>query len=151
MIKDDVALTGALTIKINDKVVKEVKNLVVDTGKQWVASMMAGTGAAIDGMQIGNTLGTPNTYAAGATDIALETTDAADIQTTTTTAVEGTTDKSVTFSATFAPTENGVATPAGIVEAGLFAGAVMLARTEFPIVNKGEKDSMSITWKITVS
>lgn len=150
MVKDDVALTGALTIKINDKVVKEVKNLVVDTGKQWVASMMAGTGDAIDGMQIGVTLGTVDTYAAGASDTALLTTVAADIQTTTTTAVEGA-DKSVTFSATFEPTNNGISVPAGIVEAGLFAGAIMLARTEFPIVNKGEKDKMSITWKITVS
>ena len=42
----------------------------------------------------------------------------------------------------------------GITEAGIFNDdtvGTMLARTVFPIVNKGDDDSMTITWTITVS
>ena len=46
-------------------------------------------------------------------------------------------------------------TASGITEAGLFSqvaiGGTMLARTVFPVINKGTGDSMRITWKITLT
>ena len=41
-----------------------------------------------------------------------------------------------------------------MVQAGLFNGAsggTMLARTVFAVVNKGEADSMTISWSVTIS
>jgi len=43
MIQDNFALTGALTIAINDEVVQETKNLVVTVGKNWVANRLKDT------------------------------------------------------------------------------------------------------------
>jgi len=40
MINDNFALTGALTIAVNNEVVQETNNLVVTAGKEWVADRM---------------------------------------------------------------------------------------------------------------
>jgi hypothetical protein len=53
MINDNFALTGALTIAVNDKVVQETHNLVVTSGKKWVARRMAGTDSNMTHMAIG--------------------------------------------------------------------------------------------------
>jgi hypothetical protein len=53
MINDNLALTGALTIAVNDKVVQETHNLVVTSGKKWVARRMAGTDSNMTHMAIG--------------------------------------------------------------------------------------------------
>jgi hypothetical protein len=37
MINDNLTLTGALTISVNNEVVQETNNLVVAVGKEWVA------------------------------------------------------------------------------------------------------------------
>jgi hypothetical protein len=53
MIKDNFALTGALTIAINNEVVQKTKNLVVTSGKEWVAKRMAGQDSNMTHMAIG--------------------------------------------------------------------------------------------------
>jgi hypothetical protein len=141
MVNENLKLTGALTIALNDEVVHEVDNLVVTAGKNFVASRMKDTTkAAMTHMAVGT--GT-TAAAAGNTTLVTET----DRNALTSTTV---TNNAVAYVATWAA---GDAT-AALTEAGIFDAASsgdMLARTVFSVVNKGAADSMTITWTITVS
>ena len=140
MIHDDLKLTGALTIALNDEVVQETENLVVTAGKNWVADRMNNANTVMTHMAVGT-----GTNAAAAGDTALQTENDRNALTSTTV-----TDNAVAYVATWAA---GDAT-AAITEAGIFDAASsgdMLARTVFSVVNKGAADSMTITWTITVS
>ena len=53
MVNDNFALTGALTIAVNNEVVQKTKNLVVASGKEWVAKRMAGQDSNMTHMAIG--------------------------------------------------------------------------------------------------
>lgn len=140
MIHDDLKLTGALTIAVNDEIVQETENLVVTAGKNWVADRMNNANAVMSHMAVGT-----GTTAAAAGNTALVTeTDRNALDSTTVT------NNAVAYVATWAA---GDAT-AALTEAGLFDAASsgdMLARTVFSVVNKGAADSMTITWTITVS
>jgi hypothetical protein len=140
MITDDLKLTGALTIALNDEIVQETENLVVTAGKNWVADRMNDANAVMSHMAVGT--GTTEVLAA---QTALITENDRNALTSTTV-----TDNAVAYVATWAA---GDAT-AAITEAGIFdasTGGDMLARTKFDVVNKGSADSMTITWTITVS
>jgi hypothetical protein len=140
MIHDDLKLTGALTIAVNDEIVQETENLVVTAGKNWVADRMNNVNTVMTHMAVGT--GT-TAAAAGNTTLVTE----SDRNTLTSTTV---TANAVAYVATWAA---GDAT-AALTEAGLFdaaSGGDMLARTVFSVVNKGAADSMTITWTITVS
>ena len=140
MITDDLKLTGALTIALNDEIVQETENLVVTAGKNWVADRMNNANTVMTHMAVGT--GTTEALAAQ-TALVTET----DRNTLTSTTV---TNNAVAYVATWAA---GDAT-AAITEAGIFDAASsgdMLARSKFDVVNKGSADSMTITWTITVS
>ena len=68
MINDNFALTGALTIAVNEEVVQKTHNLVVTSGKEWVAKRMAGQDSNMTHMAIGT-----GTTAAAAAQTALVT------------------------------------------------------------------------------
>lgn len=141
MIKDDLSLKGKLTIAVNGQTVREVPNLVVTAGKEFVASRMAGVSSnEMSHMAIGTDNTSP---AAGNTALGSE---AARVSLTSTTV----TNADVVYVATF-----GAGTGTGsIVEAGLFnasSGGDMLCRTTFAVVNKQSNDSITITWTVTVS
>jgi len=141
MVNENLKLTGALTIALNDKVVHEVDNLVVTAGKNFVASRMKDTTkAAMTHMAVGT-----GTTAAAASQTALVT--EADRNALTSTTV---TANAIAYVCTWAA---GDAT-AALTEAGIFnasSGGDMLCRTVFSVVNKGASDSMTITWTVTVS
>jgi hypothetical protein len=143
MLQENLKLTGKLSIAINDEVVKEVDNLVVSDGKDFVASRMEGT---TDAVMSHMAIGTGST-AAAAGDSALGS-EVARVALTSTTVSSNT----VTYVATF-----GAGTPssaAAVTEAGLLnasSAGTMLCRTVFDVVNKGTADSMTITWTVTVS
>ena len=140
MIHDDLKLTGALTIALNDVIVEETENLVVTAGKNWVADRMNNANTVMTHMAVGT-----GTTAAAAGNTALVTETDRNALTSTTV-----TNNAVAYVATWAA---GDAT-AALTEAGLFDAASsgdMLARTKFDVVNKGSADSMTITWTITVS
>ena len=140
MIHDDLKLTGALTIALNDVIVRETENLVVTAGKNWVADRMNDANAVMSHMAVGT--GTTEALVAQTT---LVTENDRNALTSTTV-----TDNAVAYVATWAA---GDAT-AAITEAGIFdaaTGGDMLARTVFSVVNKGAADSMTITWTVTVS
>ena len=140
MIHDDLKLTGALNIALNDVIVQETENLVVTAGKNWVADRMNNANTVMTHMAVGT-----GTTAASAAQTALITESDRNALTSTTV-----TDNAVAYVATWAAGDATAAlTEAGILDAA--SGGDLLARTVFSVVNKGAADSMTITWTITVS
>ena len=143
---DNSKATGKLTVEIkNDKGVvietREVKNLVVDDGLEYIASRMKDTSAtAMSHMAIGT-----GSTAAAAGNTALGTEAARQALTSTTV-----TANAVAYVASFgAGTGTGAITEAGILNAA--SSGTLLCRTVFSVVNKGASDSMTITWTVTIS
>ncbi len=140
MIHDDLKLTGALTIALNDEIVQETENLVVTAGKNWVADRMNNANTVMTHMAVGT-----GTNAAAAGDTTLQTENDRNALTSTTV-----TANAIAYVATWAAGDATAAlTEAGILDAA--SGGDLLARTVFSVVNKGAADSMTITWTITVS
>ena len=141
MINDDLKLTGALTIALNDEIVQKTKNLVVTAGKNWVASRMKDTTQdPMSHMAVGT--GTTQALAAQTTLVTEN-----DRNALTSTTVTG---NAIAYVATWAAND----ATAALTEAGIFdaaSGGDMLCRTKFDVVNKGAADSMTITWTVTVS
>lgn len=137
---------GRLLIEVFDadgklKKVMDVPNLVVDSGKDYIASRIKdATATVMSDMAVG----TDNTAAAaGQTALIAETARV----TLTSTNVSA---NVVTYVASFGA---GVGTGA-LTEAGIFnasSAGTMLCRTVFSVINKGALDSMTITWTVTLS
>ena len=144
MIIDDLQLTGALQISLNNEIVHQCDNLVVTAGKNWVAGRFK-DGRIPDEMSH-MAIGSADTAAAaGNTALAPElnrialTTDGGTVSTNT-----------VQYDASW----TSAAAAYAIKEAGIFnaaTGGTMLARTTFAVINKGTDDTVSISWTITVS
>jgi hypothetical protein len=117
------------------------KNLVVNVGKDFVASrMVAASATVMSHMAIGSGTTAP---AAGDTTLDSELGRVTLASSSAAGAV-------VTYTASFpAGTGTGAVTEAGIFNAGV--AGTMLCRTVFSVVNKGANDSMSVTWTVTVS
>ena len=144
--KDESRALGKLTIEVKDKdgnlkQKQEVKNLVVDTGLDYIASRMKDASAtAMSHMAIGT-----GSTAAAAGNTALGSEAARQALTSTTV-----TSNAVAYVASFAAgTGTGAITEAGILNAA--SGGTLLCRTVFSVVNKGASDSMTITWTVTIS
>jgi len=145
MLTDKLSLTGALTISKNGEVVQKINNLVVTAGKQLVAAnLQGGTVNPINYMALGT--GTTDSQA-DPTDTALET----EIDRNALTTAGGTVNGAVvTYEATWVPGDG----TGAITEAGLFTtetDGTMLARTIFPVVNKGADDTITVVWDVTIS
>ena len=145
MKKETVKLRGNVTIALNGKVVKRIKNLVVTVGKNWVASRMQGVTDAVMGWM---TIGT-GTTAAVIGDTALETSSFHQALSVSGGSVSGAV---ITFAATIGAGDGtGAITEAGIFNNVSIDTGDMLARTVFSAVNKGALDSMTISWAVTIS
>ena len=144
-INEQFSIKGEVTIikydidgNITDK--RKIPNLVVDAGKEFIASRMVGaTSLVMSHMGIGttDTIATTlnTTLVAQTARVALSQSVAA---------------KVITYVATFGA---GVST-GDVKEAGIFNAASagsMLCRTTFPVVTKAIGDSIVITWVVTVS
>jgi hypothetical protein len=145
MLNDQIKITGQVSIVVTGKdgQIKDsrsIKNLVVTTGKEFIAARMVGTPTEMSHMA----LGASNTAAAnGDTALGSELGRVALASDTVSGAI-------VTYTATFpAGTATGAVVEAGVLNAS--SGGTMLCRTVFPVVNKGVDDAMSVTWAITVS
>lgn len=158
-----IELSGSLSIVVFDtekNIVKQelfVPNLVVSTGKNFIAQRVAPPGGVLPAVMshigIGTSL-TPEVLA----DIALgsELTVADGYTGYTRTAVTTSVSTNVvTYTATFAannPSAPGVG--AILREAGIFnasSGGTMLCRTTFPTVTKLPADALTISWTITIA
>jgi hypothetical protein len=140
--------TGFISIKLFDKDgnlkdQRDIKNVVVTVGKNYLAAWLAAASQAGYFMQyIG--LGT-GTNAAVAGDTALQTELA--------TRVAGTLSSSTNVWQNVAVFGAGVDTGA-ISEAGLFsagAAGTLFARQVFSVINKAAGDSLQVTWQVTFS
>lgn len=145
-IDETLKATGKLTVVHTNslgEVVKEfeVPNLVVTTGKNYIASRMKdATVTAMTHMAIGTGTGTP---AAGDTTLGTETGRVSLSNTVVST-------NTVTYTATFpAGTGSGAITEAAVLNAS--TSGTMLCRTTFPVVTKQVGDTIAITWVVTVS
>ena len=132
MINDNVKVSGKVRLVLKDKNGKvkesrEIKNLLVSSGLEFICSRMAGTSASVmSHMALGSGTTTP---AAGQTDLVsiLGSREALD----STTASSNT----ITYVSSFeAGDGTGAVTEAGIFNAS--SGGTMLCRTIFAVVNK---------------
>ena len=147
MSNDTLKAKGRVSIVLKDKdgnikETREVDNLIVTTGLNYIASRMKdATATAMTHMGLGS--GT-TAAAAGDTDLEsiLGSREALDSTTVT--------NNTITFIASF---EAGDATGA-VTEMGLFnalSGGTMLARVVFSVVNKQADDTMTVTHSISIS
>jgi hypothetical protein len=121
----------------------EVPNLVVTTGKNYIASKIVATTnspVSMTHMAIGTGTGTPaaadSTLSAEVGRVSL----AGSVVSTNT----------ITYTATFpAGTGTGAVTEAAVLNAA--SSGTMLCRTTFPVVNKAAGDTIAVTWVVTVS
>ena len=150
MINENLKLSGQLNIVLKDKAgnvkdEREVKNLVVNKGVEYIASRMKDASKSVmSHMGLGS--GT-TAAAASQTDLVtlLGSREALD-----STTISGSNNEKVVYVSAF---EAGDATGA-VTEAGIFnvaSGGDMLCRTVFSVVNKAADDTMSVTWTITLS
>jgi hypothetical protein len=146
MFNENLKLVGHLDLVLTDTAGdiidrREVDNLVVTAGKNFVASRMGGASADVmSHMAIGT-----GTTAAAAGDTTLATESARTTLTSTTV-----TDNDIVYVDTFAAgTGTGAITEAGVLNAG--SGGTLLCRTVFSVINKGANDSLTITWTVTAS
>ena len=148
MIVDNLEITGALQISLNNEVVHQCDNLVVTAGKEWVANRFKDDGGGftqlgeMTHMAVGE-----GSAAAAASNTALGNEVNRIALTTAGGTVSGAT---VQYDATWSDAIG----PLAIEEAGIFNHATagdMLARTVFAIINKGTDDTVTISWTITVS
>lgn len=147
MLLDKMKAKGKVGIVLKDvngniKETREIDNLVVGSGLDFIASRMGGVSQDVMSHMA---LGSGTTAAAnGDTDLesilgAREALDSATV-----------TNNTIQYVATF---EAGDGTGA-VTEAGIFNAAsagTMLCRTVFSVVNKAADDTMSVTWTITIS
>jgi hypothetical protein len=155
MINENLKLSGQLNIVLKDKAgnikdQRELKNLVVQAGLEYIANRMKNDSSDTGGKAVMShmALGSGTTAAAsGQTDLVsiLGSREALD----STTLVSGSLHK-IQYEASF---EAGDATGA-VTEAGIFnasSSGDMLCRTVFSVVNKAADDTMTVTWTITLS
>ena len=137
---DSLNLRGDVCIKLNDEIVLEKKNLIVNTGKNFLASAVINSSASpFTYMAIGT-----NTTAAAVGDTAL----GSELVRQAFTSSSGASNV-VTLVTTYAAgTGTGALTEAGIFNAS--SSGTMLSRIVFSAINKGSADSLTITWTITV-
>ena len=147
MINEDLKLRGDVAIVLKDKDgnvkdSREIHNLVVSAGLEFICSRMAGTSAGVmSHMALGSSA---TAAAAGQTDLLsiLGSREALDSSTASS--------NTITYVSSF---EAGEGTGA-VTEAGVFNAAssgTMLCRTVFAVVNKAADDTMSVTWTITLT
>lgn len=145
MIKDSLKIRGDVSILVFDqnqqlKDKREIKNLVVATGKNYIAQRMTSNNTVI-----------MSHMGVGSGNVAPTTSDANLITQTDRIVLDSSavTSNVITYVTTF-PAGNATGT---IAEAGIFnagSGGTMLCRTNFNEVNKGASDVIVITWNITV-
>lgn len=145
---DTIKVTGRVTYHLFDaagnlKDKRQVDNLVVTAGKNFLAAWLAATSQAEAFMKyVALGTGTNSPLAADTT-----------LQTELTTRVSGTVTSSTNVLQNVASFGPGVDTGA-ITEAGLFSASTsgtMFARQVFAVINKAAGDTLQVTWQVTFS
>ena len=122
----------------------EVPNLVVTTGKNYIAGKMVAEASDVPVHMSHMAIGTGTASPADA-DLTLGTQTGRVLL-----SGNSVTNNAITYTATFpAGTGTGAITEAGIFNSG--TAGTMLCRTTFPVVNKQAGDTIAVTWVVTVS
>lgn len=170
---DTLKLRGSVDINVYgpDGELKEnryIPNLVVQAGKNYIATRMIGTSNATAVSTTNSTTACMTHMAIGTSNVSTLVTDstlgtevavAGDIGAYSRATVGSTTQTTgvVTYVAVFGtnnPQRVNSSNTTAITEAGIFndpSAGTMLCRTTFAAVNKGNDDTLQITWSITVS
>lgn len=146
MITSSYQMSGNLHIVLTDengeiKQDQSVKNLVVNTGKNYIAQRIANNSTTVMNYMA---VGTGNTSPGVANTTLITEVGRVTIGTANVSVSSNTT----TYTATF---PSGTGTGA-LVEAGIFndpSTGLMLCRTLFPVVNKGALDTLTISWSVS--
>jgi len=146
MMNDGLKLRGDVALVLRDKHgnVKDernIKNLIVDTGLNFICDRMKNDETAMTHMALGSG---STAAAAGDTTLGSQLGSREALDSDTVSA------NTITYTSSF---EAGDAT-GSVTEAGIFnaaSGGTMLCRTVFAVVNKGADDSLSVTWTITLT
>lgn len=148
MFKENFKMVGNIQLLLIDtngqtKLQKTIPNLVVMTGKEYVAQRMVSNNAMfMSHIAIGS--GTSNTHIS---NIVLGT-ELARAEMTSANSSSNT----VTYVAPFLPGVGvGAITEAGIFNSATANSGTMLCRTTFPVVNKEAGDTLTITWNVSPS
>lgn len=146
MFKENFKMTGKLNLLLvgpdgNIKLDETYPNLVVTTGKEYVAQRMtSNTTAIMSSIAVGS-----NDTAPGAANTAL----LAEIDRETLTSAT-VTSNTITYITTFLPGNGtGALQEAGIFNSITANSGTMLCRTTFPVVNKESGDTFTITWNVS--
>jgi hypothetical protein len=145
MINDLIKVKGELKLTLTNpqgNVTHEtiVPNLVVTTGKNFIADRLKNNTTVMSHMAIGT-----GSTAAAAGNTALGS-EAGRVALTSSTV----TDNAVAYVASFgAGTGTGAITEAGLLNAS--SSGTLLCRTVFSVINKGANDTLGITWTVTIS
>ena len=139
--KDAINLVGNIEVLLNDKVVLKKKNLIVQVGKNFLASaVITSSTSPFVAIAIGT-----GTTAAALGDTALQTEVARAAYTTSSVSTNV-----VSLSNTFAAgTGTGAITEAGVLN-NATSGGTLLSHVVFSAINKGASDTLTINWTITV-
>jgi len=150
MLTEEIKALGTVSFELTDEFgnVKDSgsNNLIVNTGLSYITNrILQNSTAPVAYMALGT-----GTTAAQLTNTGLEIPLGARMPITANTQVTtNVLNDSVQYTCAFPA---GIAT-GGITEAALFnaeAGGIMVARTVFPVINKGPLDVLAIVWKITI-
>ena len=162
--EENLKLRGSVDIRVigPDGQTKEnrfIPNLVVQSGKNYIATRMIGTATSVTAVYTTASATSCMTFMS----LGTSTTTASVNDTTYSRAPIASTTQStgvVTYVAVFGtnnPQRTNTSNTTAITEAGIFnsssaaLGGTMLCRTTFNAVNKGNDDTLQITWTITVS
>lgn len=146
MIKEYIDTIGTLKIQLYNEfgnliLEKDLKNLVVTTGKNWIVSRLGSNVSDVMshmGLGSGTAIPVPEdiNLISSMTRIALQSSII--------------TDNTISYVGTFGPGINtGAVTEAGIFNAE--TGGTMLNRTTFDVVNKSAADTIIVTWNVTIT
>lgn len=143
---DGLKLRGDVALVLRDKHgnVKDernIKNLIVNTGLNFICDRMKNDETAMTHMALGSG---STAAAAGDTTLGSQLGSREALDSDTVSA------NTITYTSSFeAADATGSVTEAGIFNAA--SGGTMLCRTVFAVVNKGADDSLSVTWTITLT
>ncbi len=143
---DGLKLRGDVALVLRDKHgnVKDernIKNLIVDTGLNFICDRMKNDETAMTHMALGSG---STAAAAGDTSLGSQLGSREALDSDTVSA------NTITYTSSFEANDaTGSVTEAGIFNAA--SGGTMLCRTVFAVVNKGADDSLSVTWTITLT
>jgi hypothetical protein len=152
MLSDKINVKGSVNLKLYNRYGEliennTVNNLVVDAGKHYIASRIAGvTPTVMTHMALGLSSVAP--IYSHTTLLSQISSTATSLYSTTPVVVNST----VTYICNFLPNVPSILSQP-IVEAGIFnavSAGIMLCRVVFPVINKAAEDTLIVTWDVTI-